>query len=223
MPFGTDANPKQAAILALCADLLDRGEQIIIGSPFRAFNNALHARLTEADTATVLLDGTISQTRRGELAAEFKRKTYSVMVAGLTAMGEGHSFECCANLVLPSLSWAFDENEQFTHRVYRLNSPQPVNIWTMITANTIDVKMAALFAEKGDSSQLALDGKLTEDQVEPPDLSALLHDAVMDFDPRAQTIDERDIERQWPALRDRLRMSEVAMALMRNAQSRAGR
>jgi hypothetical protein len=51
----------------------------------------------------VLLDGTTSAKRRGDFAAAFKQNHYSVMVAGLNAMGEGHSFECCSNLILPSL------------------------------------------------------------------------------------------------------------------------
>ena len=205
----TDMNPKQAAILALCGEVLARGEQILIGSPFRAFSDAIHARLIEAGVTSVLLDGKINQTRRGELAAQFKRQRYSVIVAGLNAMGEGHSFECCSNLVLPSLSWAFDENEQFLHRIWRLNSPKPVNIWTMITKNTIDERLAALFGEKGDSSQLALDGKLTEEQIEPPDLASLLAEAVSDFDGSAPTIDEQDIERQWPTLRTKLGYAEM--------------
>jgi len=79
----------------------------------------------------------------------------------------------------------------------------------MTTAGTIDEKMDALFAEKGDSAQLALDGRLVEEAIEEVDLPALLASAVRDFKPHASTVDEQDIEASWPALRDRLARAEA--------------
>lgn len=205
----TDANPKQAAILSLCAELLDQGEQVLIGSPFRAFSEALHRRLCDAGVSSILLDGNTSQLRRGELAVDFKKQRYSVMVAGINAMGEGHSFANCARLILPSLSWAYDENEQFTHRVWRLDSERDVIIYTMVMKGSIDERLSTLFAEKGESAQLALDGELNENDVQQYDVSALLADAVRAFDPDAPTVDEQLIEAEWPALRKRLGYAEA--------------
>lgn len=241
----TDTNPKMAAILALAEQLIRTGEQVIIGSPFRAFSDALHARFVSAGVSSLLLDGRIQPGRRGELAKAFKKKQWAAMVAGATAMAEGHSLECCSHIIVPSLSWALDENKQLRFRIRRINATKPIHIWTMITLNTIDEHMSVLYDEKNDSSDLALDGKLTENEVEPPDMDALLHGAVKDFQPGAPTIDERDIERQWPVLRAKLGLAEtafrtfhphahltalatpppgalaVAMAAMRRAQRRA--
>ena len=213
----TDANPKQAAVLALIADLVARGEQVIVGSPFRCFSQHLTGRPRQAFVRCVMLDGTVSPERRGEMAADFKAGRYSVLVAGQNAMGEGNSFECAAHLILPSLSWAFDENAQFLDRIWRLNSPKPVTIYTMTTAGTIDEKMDALFGEKGDSSQLALDGRLVEEAIEEVDLAALLAGAVRDFKPFASTVDEQDIEAAWPALRHRLTLAERRFREIRGA------
>ena len=193
----TGFNPKIAACLTLITEFLNKGEQVIIGSPFREFSNTLHGLLIEAHVASVLLDGTTSAKRRGDLAAAFKQNQYSVMVAGLNAMGEGHSFECCSNLILPSLSWAFDENEQFTHRVWRINSPKPVTIYPIVMSGTIDERLVQLFNEKGDSAQLALDGRLFADHTEDIDLAGLLSAAMKNFDARAATLDESDMEKQW--------------------------
>ena len=205
----TGFNPKIAACLTLITELLDKGEQVIIGSPFREFSNTLHALLSEARVASVLLDGTTSPKRRGDMADAFKQKRYSVMVAGLNAMGEGHSFECCSNLILPSLSWAFDENEQFTHRVWRINSPKPVTIYPIVMAGTIDERLAQLFNEKGDSAQLALDGRLFAEHTEEIDLAGLLSAAMKNFDPHANTLDEEEMKNQWTSgLKKRLGLSE---------------
>ena len=205
----TDANPKQAAILSLCADLLDRGEQVLVGSPFRSFNRSLHARLAEAGVACVLLDGQTSQERRGELAGQFKEHRFSVAVAGLDAMAEGHSFAQCAHLIQPSFSFCLDVNAQFPDRIWRLDSPRPVTIYTMVTRGTVDEAVLALYKDKLGSSQLALDGQLTEETIEQVDLAALLEEVVRNFDPQQATVDEQDIEAQWPALKRRLGYAEV--------------
>ena len=194
-----DAAPGEAVAgaVGVVAEVIAGGEQVIIGSPFEPFNSALHSRLAEAGVSSVLLDGSVSAKRRGSMAARYKECEYSVIVAGLKAMGKGHSFECAKHLFLPSKSWALDENEQFIHRVWRLNSREDVTIYTFTTQNTIDELMDADFGAKLHSAQLGLDGQLIEQEVEEVDLAKLLAKAVRNFDPYAPTIDERDMEREW--------------------------
>jgi hypothetical protein len=206
----TDMNPKMGAILAQLAEILNESEQAIIGSPFGDFNRTLHGRLIDAGVSSILLDGSVSAKRRCVLAARFKRKEFSVTVAGLKAMGKGHSFECAKYLFLPSLSFALDESEQFIHRVWRLNSREDATVFPFVMRNTIDELMATDFSDKLDSAQLGLDGCLVEQQVEPLDLAQLLDKAVKNFDPLALTIDEADMEREWQSsLRQALARAEA--------------
>ena len=211
-----------AGAVGVVAEVIAGGEQVIIGSPFEPFNSALHTRLADAGVSSVLLDGSVSAKRRGVLAAHYKAGAYAVIVAGLKAMGKGHSFECAKHLFLPSKSWALDENEQFIHRVWRLNSREDVTIYTFTTQNTIDELMDADFGAKLDSAQLGLDGQLIEQEVEEVDLAKLLAKAVRDFDPSAPTIDERDMEREWEeSLRHTLSAAEAAFRLRRRQRDRA--
>jgi superfamily II DNA or RNA helicase len=193
-------SPKVAACLSLAADLMEKGEQLVVFSPFQEFSTQLKARFDAAGVPVLLLDGRVKNTTRGELAAEFKAGKWPVLIAGIDAMGEGHSFECASHLVLPSLSWAYDANAQAIERVHRLTSKKDVTIYLLVTENTIDERLAAIFQEKGDASDLALDGRLFEDDREEVDLAELLRDAVRDFDPTAATLDEGDLEREWLAV-----------------------
>ncbi len=204
----TDFTTKSAAILSTVVELIGKGEQVIIASSFQHFNERLHRRLTSAKVNACLLDGTISAQRRGEIAADFKQYRHSVMVAGKKAMGEGHSFECCAHLIDASLEWAFDINDQMIDRVHRLVSAKPVTIYPVLTTNTIDERLNALYHEKGDSSHLALDGQLFAERTEEINLAQLLADAVRDFDPHADTIDELQVEQEWPYLAKKLEVAE---------------
>ena len=201
-------SPKMLAILHLAADLMEKGEQLVIFSPFQDFSTALKAALTDAGVPALLLDGRVKNTLRGPLAADFKTGKYPVLIAGIDAMGEGHSFECASHLVIPSLSWAYDSNRQCTDRVHRLTSRKDVTIYALITAKTIDERLASIFQEKGDASDLALDGRLFEDDKEEVSLADLIRSATLDFDPSATTMPESAIVAEWHnTLRHRLSLA----------------
>jgi hypothetical protein len=206
----TDLTTKGAAALSIIAERLPLGEQVILMSPFQHASEHLHRRLREAGVNACLLDGNMSPKKRGDAALAFKQQRYSVMVAGIKAMGEGHSFACCNNLIRLALEWAFDINDQSADRVHRLDSPRDVNIYDIITANTVEERLASLYHEKGDSANLALDGRLFADKTEEVNLAQLLRDAIRDFDPKAATIDENQIHAEWPELAKKLRLAQAA-------------
>ena len=204
----TDFNPKQAGILSLVEQKLSIGEQVVIMSPFQHFSDTLYQRLRQARVSCCLLDGKMEEFKRGRYAKAFKRREFSVLIGGIKSMGEGHSFSQCNNLILPSLEWAFDNNDQAIDRVHRLDSEKPVNIYVMVGENTIDERLESLFREKGDCASLALDGRLFEEKKQDVNLAELLSDAVRDFNASADTIPEQSIEVEWNALCTRLGQAE---------------
>jgi hypothetical protein len=74
----------------------------------------------------------------------------------------------------------------------------------VICDGTIDRKLESLLAEKNESSELVLDGRLMGERSEEINLAQLLQVAQREFDPTSDTLDEGLIHAQWPALRDRL-------------------
>jgi hypothetical protein len=189
--------PKFTAILKLAADLMAKGEQVVIFSPFTDFSSSLSGRFRDAGIKHLLLDGNITPSKRGTLIKKFKSREVPVLIAGIDSMGEGHSLDNAHHLVLPSLSWAFDSNTQAVERVHRLTSKNPVTIYVMVTTGTIDERLTSIWQEKGDSSDLALDGRLITTEREEIDLGQLLRDAVEDFDPKAETLDEEEVSAHW--------------------------
>jgi SNF2 family DNA or RNA helicase len=170
--------PKTQAVLSLVEQALSRGEQVLIGSPYRAFTDMLVATLKEAGVRVSRCDGTENPATRALIAANFKRHQSSVMVAGLKAMAEGHDFAQCPNLILPAYSWAMDEVEQFIHRVWRLVSPQPVKIFLVFIQGTLDERLEKVHGEKKDTSSLVLDGELTPETKDPISLEQLLAETL---------------------------------------------
>ena len=193
----TEWTPKLFTTLQIIRECLANGKQVIVGSPFRDYSQTLQAKLLEAEVASVLLDGDTSPEQRGLLADEFKQGKHAVLIAGLKAMGEGHSFENCAHLVLPGLSYAYDENEQFIHRIWRLTSPGPVNIYPIVMEGSIDQNLHEIFTEKGDASNLAIDGRLFTEPTADIDMEWLIKEAMRIFKADVKTEDEEILMAQW--------------------------
>jgi hypothetical protein len=189
--------PKYTAILKLAADLLSQGEQLVIFSPFQDFSTSLAARFRDAAVPHLVLDGNLTPAKRGSLIKKFKSGEIPILIAGIDSMGEGYSLDNARHLVLPSLSWSFDSNTQAVERVHRLTSRRDVSIYVMVTQGTIDERLCSIWQEKGDSSDLALDGRLITSAREEIDLGTLLRDAVKDFDPKAPTLDEDEVALHW--------------------------
>ncbi len=189
--------PKHIGILQLAETLLAQGEQLVIFSPFCDFGQGLSDRFTEAGIPHLKLDGETSPKKRGSMIKRFKSGEMPILIAGINSMGEGHNLDTCSHLVLPSLDWAFDTNSQAVDRVHRLTSKKDVTIYVMVTKGTIDERLTNLWQEKGDAADLALYGRLSEHDREEIDLGQLLRDAVKDFDPKAEVLDETEVADQW--------------------------
>jgi len=206
---GTAYIPKAATVLTLIAEILERREQVVV---FSAFNDPLDhfsGWLTQANVRHVVLDGRVSQTRRGDKAAVFKRgradaSSIPVMLAGVECMAEGHSFHLANNVILMAYSWAYDKFKQALDRVHRMNSVKPVNVYVVICTGSIDLRLESLVQEKSDASELVLDGRLIGERTEEVNLAELLKVARREFNAADATLDEGLLQAEWPKLRHRL-------------------
>jgi hypothetical protein len=84
------------------------------------------------------------------------------------------------------------------NRAHRLNSPWPVNVWSVICDGSIDRKLEAGIHEKKDAAELVLDGHLLGETPAEVNLAELLHIAEREFK-TVKTLDEHELEHGWPA------------------------
>ena len=89
-------------------------------------------------------------------------------------VAEGHSYPMCNNVILMCYSWAYDKFEQAINRAHRINSLWNVNVYPIICDRSIDRKLEAMIQEKGDASELVLDGRLTHWLVPGGTLTAIM-------------------------------------------------
>jgi SNF2 family DNA or RNA helicase len=210
-------NPKVAAIAALVEQKLRAGEHVVIGSNYVDFATSLNRALVDAGVWTCLVDGRVDGATRGKIARDFKDGRYGVMIAGVQAMGEGHSFDQCPNLILPSLDFAYDINSQFVDRVWRLPSKRPVNVYVLVTENSVDEYLYQDFHEKDDSAQLALDGALLPTETDESSVTALLGKAIKGYK-KSDTISENDLAEAWPVTAKKLQEAQFLFAKINSFQ-----
>jgi hypothetical protein len=75
-----------------------------------------------------------------------------------------------------------------------------VNVWSIICDGSIDRKLEASIHEKKDAAELVLDGHLLGETPKEVNLHELLGIAKNEFN-MVKTIDEQDLEQDWPRLR----------------------
>ena len=167
-------------------------------------------RLDMAGVPYVIAHGGHSPVRRRKLSADFKRgwdhgRGKPVMLASGECMAEAHSWHLCNNAALLAYSWAFDKLSQAIDRCHRLNSVKDLNYYAILAEGTVDLVLENNLQEKNDTSDLVLDGQLLDTNPQEVSLAEILCTAVADFNPESKTIDEGDLEVEWPTLRERLR------------------
>lgn len=92
---------------------------------------------------------------------------------------------------------------------YNRYSPWPVNVYPIICDGSIDRKLEAMTEEKGDAAELVLDGHLLGEHTSEVNLAELLSIARLEFNggggsDAVTTVDEAELEKEWPPLRAEL-------------------
>jgi len=162
----------------------------------------------------------VSPSKRGAAAAQFKKGPpggLPVLLGGIECMSEGHSFNLCSNVILMAYSWAFDKFLQAINRVWRLNSVADVNVYPIICEGSIDRTLEANIQEKRDAAELVLDGHLLGEDPQEVNLAELLRIAEKEFASitAGGSIDERELEKEWPVLRAELAEAMQLWAFIR--------
>ncbi|MDQ4007169.1 MAG: DEAD/DEAH box helicase [Actinomycetota bacterium] len=120
--------------------------------------------------------------RKRSIAAFENDPDVSVVVCSLTAAGVGLNLQVASNMVLAELSWTDAEQTQAIDRIHRIGQEQPVTVWRIIAAQTLDTRIAEMIDSKAGLAARALDGSeeegVTSADVQLEALVALLTDAL---------------------------------------------
>lgn len=148
----------------LVRNCLLKDEQVVIFTNLQ--DNATFLKHVFGSKAQIA-NGTTVPRKRAEIISAFKHKQFPILIAGIEAMNLGHSLEVANNCIVLDYPWEHSTFRQAIDRIHRLNSTKDVNVYMLYVEGSYDQVMLEIVDLKGHSSDLAIDGRLTnQDQTE---------------------------------------------------------
>jgi hypothetical protein len=156
--------------------------------------NAVH--IVEESKTTGQLQ-TKSPKKRANIVYDFRNDSTNVLCASLNAMNLGHNLDMANVVILKGLPWDFATFDQFIARVHRLTSKRPVTVYVVLTEGSVDERKWQLLNDKSAAAQLALDGRLFEQEEEEIDLQKILDELKEQGVMVDSVVPEELVQQQW--------------------------
>lgn len=156
--------PKKNAKLVRLMDILEevhsRGEKVIIFSNWVSPLRTLY-RFVATKYNTCCFTGTMKEEVRQKHKRVFiNNPNYTVMMGTISALGTTHTLTVADNIIFYDEPWTPTDRIQAEDRAYGLQSTRPLNIYTIISKDTVDDVVHNILKDKEDISNYIVDGKL---------------------------------------------------------------
>ncbi|MFK4728867.1 DEAD/DEAH box helicase [Agromyces mediolanus] len=168
---------KLDALLEQLEELIEEGHRAIVFSQFTSFLGRAAARLEAAGIPFALLDGSTPLAKRDAEAARFRAGEAQVFLISLKAGGFGLNLVEADYVFLLDPWWNPASEQQAIDRAHRIGRSERVIVYRLVAAGTIEEKVLALQARKGELVAGVLGAGPGAD-VEPSESDALAPDEV---------------------------------------------
>lgn len=155
--------------------LVDEGRRVLVFSQFTEMLHLIEAELVTLALPHILLTGETSSAQRADVVGQFQAKQVPIMLVSLKAGGVGLNLTAADTVIHVDPWWNPAVEQQATDRAHRIGQEQPVTVYKLVVAGSIEERILALQARK---AALA-DGVLGSDaafavKFSESDLTALL-------------------------------------------------
>lgn len=153
-------NAKLKRLLELLEEIHDRGEKVVIFSNWVESLRTLY-RFVSKRYKTCCFTGTMKESVRQHHKEGFiKNPDYTVMMGTFGALGTTHTLTVARNEIMYDEPWNPSDKSQAEDRIYRIGTKDSVNIYTLITRNTVDDRVHDILYTKSGISEFIVDGNL---------------------------------------------------------------
>ncbi len=154
--------------------VVTEGHQAIVFSQFTSFLTRVRRRLEETGTRYAYLDGRTR--KRTEAVEAFRSGDAPVFLVSLKAGGTGLTLTEADYVFLLDPWWNPAVEAQAVDRAHRIGQDKPVNVYRLVSADTIEEKVLALQERKRQLFATVVDdGALTSGALSAEDIRALVH------------------------------------------------
>lgn len=153
-------NAKLSRLLELIEDIVSNGEKVIVFSNWVEPLRTLYKFISKK-YKTCCYTGTMSQEDREKHKRVFiNNPNYSVMLGTVGAMGVSHTLTVANNIIFYDKPWNPSEVEQCEDRCHRPGTTKSVNVYSLITRDTVDERVENLLNQKEGTANYIVDGVL---------------------------------------------------------------
>ncbi len=166
---------KLDACMELVSSAVEGGHRILLFSQFTSMLDILAKRLEQENISHFTLQGSTPKAVRAELVRRFNNGEASVFLISLRAGGTGLNLTAADIVIHYDPWWNVAAQNQATDRAYRIGQKNPVQVYKLITQDTIEEKIVELQQAKQSLAETvtgAADGAILS--MKPEELLQLL-------------------------------------------------
>ena len=154
-------NSKMARLIELVSTIVANGEKVVIFSNWVESLRTIY-RFLAKDYNICCYTGTMKQEDREKDKQTFiNDPSYPVMIGTVGALGVSHTLTVANNVIFYDLPWNPATMEQAEDRCHRTGTTSTVNVYSIITKDTVDEKVYKLIQDKDGISKFIVDNQLS--------------------------------------------------------------
>ncbi|WP_353952096.1 DEAD/DEAH box helicase [Knoellia sp. S7-12] len=170
---GAAPSAKVEALVEQVVELASEGHRALVFSQFTSFLAIVRARLEEEGIAYAYLDG--STRNRADVVQDFRRGDAPAFLISLKAGGFGLTLTEADYVFVLDPWWNPAAENQAIDRAHRIGQTRSVNVYRLVSTDTIEEKVVALQDKKRDLfARVVDDGNLLSSALTADDLRGLL-------------------------------------------------
>ncbi len=150
----------ERAKMALLRDMLPvlvaEGRRVLVFSQFTHMLGLIEIELTALGLPWLALTGDTRPDRRGAVVAQFQTSAVPLMLISLKAGGVGLNLTAADTVILVEPWWNPAVEQQAIARAHRIGQRQPVMVYRLVIAGSIEERMLALQARKSELTEAIL-------------------------------------------------------------------
>ncbi|MCI0359479.1 MAG: DEAD/DEAH box helicase [Planctomycetaceae bacterium] len=167
----TKQPPGASSKLARLEELLDQlfaeeGRKVVLFSEWTSMLDLVEPLLKKRKLPFVRLDGSVPQKERPALVEEFQTNPDCKLFLTTNAGSTGLNLQAANTVINVDLPWNPAVLEQRIARAHRMGQTQPVQVFVLVTEQTIEENLLATLSAKRDLALAALDPEAADDSVE---------------------------------------------------------
>jgi len=144
----------------------EEGRKVVLFSEWKRMLDLIEPLLVQRGLGYVRLDGSVPQKKRLQLVEEFQSNEDCRLFITTNAGSTGLNLQSANTVINVDLPWNPAVLEQRIARAHRMGQLQPVQVYLLVTEDTLEEKLLATLSSKHDLALAALDVESGIDRVD---------------------------------------------------------